>query len=250
MPSSITTTAAPSTPAAAIPIKPPFPVATTLPAADLLVELVPLVVVEALAEHKVPFLELSISTLGWPLVIPIERPPSEPTVYVLHETASMTVVPEDQPEDEEEMVRLEEVEPEAPRLERMEIRGCLATRISLVDREETLIWQSQWCLHPFAETFAGGDREDPSTHLSRVEAARSVTGRLTSVVEVLEEVVHCLKVSGITSQPTRSAYGIRVVAGEPEGLAVLRVISTGEASPASSGPYNSDLEDRVTHSLP
>jgi hypothetical protein len=135
-------TAAPSRPATPIPTHPLLHPSTVILPADLeLLEVPPVVVVEA--EHRVPFFELSMSTLGWPLVIPMESEPSDPTVKVLQETASMTVVPELQEEEEDGMVRFDEVEEDPPRLDRMEMRGGLETSSSVVERLLTFIWKNQ-----------------------------------------------------------------------------------------------------------
>ena len=74
--------------------------------------------------QRLPFFELSIRTLGMPSSwIVIGRLPDESVVNVEQDTASMTVVFALQPEDEDGIWKLAELEDEDPRLDSTEISG-------------------------------------------------------------------------------------------------------------------------------
>ena len=80
-------------------------------------------VVAPTSGHSLFLLELSIITLGMPSWIPTPKLPDESVVNREHDMASMMSVFGAQPVDDDGMVRLEDVEEDAPRLDSSDTRG-------------------------------------------------------------------------------------------------------------------------------
>jgi hypothetical protein len=110
-------------------------------------------------EHRLPFLLVSISTLGIPPSIGTDKAPFEAVLNCVQVNASMTAMLFPQPEEVWGMFMLFPA-PEAPRLVRTDKRGPLAIRRSLAERDVRVIWS--------VSGVRGGEREE--TYLGCVEA--------------------------------------------------------------------------------
>lgn len=89
--------------------------------------------------HKLPFLLVSMRTRGMPPSIGTERAPLEAVVNCVQVNASVTEMLFPHPEEVWGMLMLFAA-PDAPRLVSTEMRGPLAIKRSLADRDVRVIW--------------------------------------------------------------------------------------------------------------